>query len=108
VACELIVRAVPRASKPGIAGVRGGAILIRTAAAPVDGAANAEILETLARALGLARRRLALTGGATSRIKRIRVEGLSRDDALRLLGLSADFADSADSRTTAGAQRLRR
>jgi uncharacterized protein YggU (UPF0235/DUF167 family) len=95
--CELTVRAVPRASKPGIAGERAGAILIRVAAAPVDGAANAELLETLARALGIPRRRLSLTGGAASRTKRIRVEGMERHIALRLLGASADDPDSADS-----------
>ena len=51
VTCELAVRVVPRASKAGVAGTRDHAILVRIAAAPVDGAANAELIETLARAL---------------------------------------------------------
>jgi uncharacterized protein YggU (UPF0235/DUF167 family) len=83
--CDLTVRVVPRASKPGVAGQREGAILIRVAAAPVEGAANAELLQILARALDIPRRRITLTGGATSRTKRVHVEGLSRDAALRLL-----------------------
>ena len=85
--CELAVRVVPRAAKAGVTGVRAEAVLVRVAAAPVDGAANAELVDTLARALGLPRRALQITAGATSRSKRVHVEGLTRDEALRRLGL---------------------
>lgn len=84
--CVLEVRVVPRAAKPGVAGLRAGAILVRIAAAPVDGAANAELIETLARALDLPRRAVTLTAGATSRTKRVHVDGMSREDALQRLG----------------------
>lgn len=86
--CELAVRVVPRASKAGVAGTRDGAILIRLGAAPVEGAANAELIDTLARALGLPRRALTITTGATSRSKRVRVDGLSREAAFEKLGLT--------------------
>ena len=86
--CELAIRVVPRASKAGIAGRRDDAILVRLGAAPVDGAANAELIETLARALGLPKRAFTITAGATSRSKRVRVDGLSRDAALLKLGLA--------------------
>ena len=36
----LAVRVIPRAGRTAIAGVRGGALTVRLAAAPVDGAAN--------------------------------------------------------------------
>jgi hypothetical protein len=85
--CELAIRIVPRAAKAGVAGVRAEAVLVRVAAAPVDGAANAELVDTLARALGLPRRAVQITAGATSRSKRVHVEGLTRDEALRRLGL---------------------
>jgi uncharacterized protein (TIGR00251 family) len=88
VTCELAVRVVPRASKAGVAGTRDGAILVRLGAAPVDGAANAELIDTLARALGVPRRAVTITAGATSRSKRVRVDGLSRDTALEKLGLT--------------------
>jgi uncharacterized protein (TIGR00251 family) len=88
VTCELAVRVVPRASKAGIAGRRDDAILVRLGAAPVDGAANAELIETLARALDLPKRALSITAGATSRSKRVRVDGLSREAALLKLGLA--------------------
>jgi uncharacterized protein (TIGR00251 family) len=84
-ACELAVRVIPRASKPGVAGMRADAVLVRLAAPPVDGAANAELIDTLARALDLPRRAITITAGATSRTKRVRVEGLTREEALRHL-----------------------
>ena len=86
--CELAVRVVPRASKAGVSGTRDHAILVRIAAAPVDGAANAELIEILARALDLPRRALTITSGTTSRNKRVRVDGLSRDAALQKLGVT--------------------
>jgi uncharacterized protein (TIGR00251 family) len=88
VTCELAVRVVPRASKAGVVGTRDGAILVRLGAAPVDGAANAELIETLARALGVPRRALTITAGGTSRSKRVRVDGLSREAALQQLGIT--------------------
>jgi uncharacterized protein len=86
--CELAVRVVPRASKAGVAGLRADAVLVRIGAAPVDGAANAELVETLAHALDLPRRAVSITAGAASRTKRVRLDGVTRDEALRKLGLS--------------------
>ena len=67
--------------------MRANAVLVRLAAAPVDGAANAELVETLARVLDLPRRAITITAGATSRSKRVRLDGLTREEALRRLGL---------------------
>lgn len=86
--CELAVRVIPRASKAGIAGLRQDAVLVRLGAAPVDGAANAELVDTLASALALPRRAISITAGATSRTKRVHVEGVTRDEALKKLGLA--------------------
>ena len=65
--CELAVRVVPRASKAGVAGLRDGAVLVRIAAAPVDGAANTELVHTLARALDVPRRAVSIVSGAAAR-----------------------------------------
>lgn len=56
--------------------MRGGALLIRLAAAPVDGAANAELIEILARALQVPKRHITIVSGERSRQKRVRVDGL--------------------------------
>ena len=73
------VRVIPRASKSGIAGMRGDAVLVRLHAAPVDGAANAELIEVLADALGVPKRAVSILAGERGRQKRVCVEGLTLD-----------------------------
>lgn len=76
---------VPRAGRSGVAGTRDGALLVRLAAAPVDGAANAELIEVLARALDLPKRRIEIVSGDRSRSKRVRVIGMDARVALAAL-----------------------
>ena len=82
----LEVRVIPRAGRSGIAGVRDGALLVKLAAAPVDGAANAELIAVLAEALGLPKRSIEIVSGERSRSKRVRVAGMDRGAVLVLLG----------------------
>ncbi len=74
--CIITVRVIPRSSRSCIDGTRGDAWLVRLRTPPVDGAANAELIEVLATALGVPRRALAIVGGDRSRTKRVRIEGL--------------------------------
>lgn len=71
------IRAVPRAGRSGITGTRGDALLVRLAAAPVDGAANEELVSVLATALSLPRRQLTVIAGQRGRDKRVLVEATS-------------------------------
>jgi uncharacterized protein (TIGR00251 family) len=71
------VRVQPRAGRSKVAGVRGGALLLRVAAPPVDGAANEELVRLLAGWLGVARRDVSIVGGAASRSKLVDVRGVS-------------------------------
>lgn len=48
-ATEIPIRATPGAGRDGLAGVVEGALKVRVAAPPVDGAANARLLKFLAR-----------------------------------------------------------
>lgn len=73
------VRVIPRAGKSGIAGMRGDALLVRLNAAPVDGAANAELIEVLAEALGVPKRAVSIASGERSRQKRVRIEGVTNE-----------------------------
>jgi uncharacterized protein len=75
------VRVVPRAGRSEIAGVRDGALLVRLNAPPVDGAANAELIEVLADALAVPKRDISIASGATSKQKRVRISGISADRA---------------------------
>ncbi len=79
------VRVIPRASKSGIAGESDGALRVRIAAPPVDGAANEELIKTLARALKVPARDVEITTGFSSKRKQVRVAGASRRDLASLL-----------------------
>jgi uncharacterized protein (TIGR00251 family) len=70
------VRVTPRAGRSGIAGTRGDELLVRLAAAPVDGAANDELIAIVARAFGVPRRQVTIASGARSRSKRVAVAGI--------------------------------
>lgn len=72
----LSLRVMPRAGRSGIAGTRGGALLVRLHAAAVDGAANAELIEVIADALGVPKRAVSIVAGDRSRQKRVRVAGI--------------------------------
>lgn len=67
----------PRASKTVIAGMHDGCVKIRLAAPPVDGAANAALVEFVAEQLGIAKSRVRITAGLTSRRKTVEVDGVS-------------------------------
>ena len=78
------VRVVPRASRTEAAGEHGGALRVRVAAPPVEGAANEELVRFLAKALGVPARSVEIVGGQTSKTKLVRVEGARAEDLLRL------------------------
>jgi uncharacterized protein (TIGR00251 family) len=81
----LTVRVIPRAAKPGIAGTRDGALLVRLGSPPVEGAANAELIELLARALDVPRRAVVIVSGERSRTKTVRVAGRTPREVGRML-----------------------
>jgi uncharacterized protein (TIGR00251 family) len=58
--------------------MRGDAVLVRLNAAPVDGAANAELIEVLADAYGVPKRAVEIVAGERSRQKRVRITGATR------------------------------
>ena len=87
---RITVRVVPRASKPGLAGTRDGAVLVRLNAPPVEGAANAELVEVLAGLLDVPRRAVRIVSGERARLKTVHVSGLGEADAARRLGLPPD------------------
>ena len=83
----LNVRVCAGARKPGMAGLHGDAVKIRVRAPPVDGKANAELVEFLAGELGVPRGAVEIAAGATSRGKRVLVSGLSAAEVAARLGL---------------------
>ena len=83
-ALTFAVRVVPRASKTAAAGEHDGALRVRVAAPPVEGAANEELVRFLAKALGVPARDVEILSGHASKSKRVRVRGVTASDLLRL------------------------
>lgn len=71
----------PGAKKTEVAGAHGEALKIRLAAPPVDGKANARLIEFVATTLGVAKSRVGIVSGESSRAKRLRVAGVEAADA---------------------------
>lgn len=74
------VRLTPRGSRDAIEGTERRAdgrsvFKARVRAAPFEGAANAALCRLVADVLGVAPRNVTVAGGATSRVKRVRVVG---------------------------------
>lgn len=81
----LRVRVQPRASRDALGGAREGALVVRLAAPPVEGRANAALARLLARALQVEPSAVQLVRGAAGRDKLVRVVGLTADEARRRL-----------------------
>jgi uncharacterized protein len=82
----LTLRVIPRARRTAVGGLRGDALLVRLAAPPVDGAANAALLEFLHITLQVPRRQLTLVSGERGRDKTVRVDGLTPSEVESRLG----------------------
>jgi uncharacterized protein (TIGR00251 family) len=76
-AARISIYVQPRASKTMVAGMHDGCVKVRLAAPPVDGAANAALIEFVAERLGLAKSRVRIVSGPTSRRKVVEVDGVS-------------------------------
>jgi uncharacterized protein YggU (UPF0235/DUF167 family) len=76
----LTVRLTPKGGRDAIEGVERLAdgrsvVKARVRAAASEGAANAALIRLIAATLGIAPSRVTLTAGATTRVKRLAVEG---------------------------------
>lgn len=83
------VKVQPRARKNAITGSIGDALKIALTAPPVEGRANQAIINFLADFFDIPRSSVTIAGGATSRLKIIRIAGPSKqvlEERLRKLG----------------------
>jgi uncharacterized protein (TIGR00251 family) len=80
------VRVVPRASKSEIAGIHDGALKIRIASPPVDGAANIELVKLLSKTFGVSGSAVEILSGQSGRTKRIKISGVNAKDFLKITG----------------------
>ena len=92
---RLFVRVSPRASRDRLEGVERDAagrdrLRIRVTAPPDKGEANSQVIELLAKALRIAKSRIALRQGAQHRNKSLDIEGDSEELMAQLKALSGD------------------
>jgi uncharacterized protein len=98
---SLRVWVVPRAHATEVAGLHGGALRVRLAAPPVQGRANAALLEFLAGRLGLRQRDLRLVAGRRGRDKLVVIAGRTPEQvsaALELPGRPPGMAGAGPAR----------
>lgn len=73
------VRVTPKSSRDGVDGLestpQGSALKVRVRAVPDKGAANAAVVVTVARWLGVPKTTVSLASGSTSRIKCLAIAG---------------------------------
>jgi uncharacterized protein YggU (UPF0235/DUF167 family) len=86
----LAVRLTPRGGRDAIDGWAADAdgrpyLKVRVSAPPVEGEANAALTAFLAKRLGVSRSAVRVASGATARLKRLEIDGLTPEDLDRLL-----------------------
>jgi len=93
--CVLSVHVRPGAKRSEITGLHGDALCVRVHARPVEGAANREVLATLAKALRVRPSSLHIRSGEHGRDKQIAVDGMRSEAVRERLG-GRTFVDKGD------------
>jgi uncharacterized protein (TIGR00251 family) len=76
----------PRASRAKIIGMHDKALKVAITAPPVDGEANAAVIDLFSDLLKIPKRQLTLTSGHKGRRKAISITGISLEKLLEVLG----------------------
>ena len=83
--CVVPVRVHPGAKRDAVTGTHDGAVKIALTTPPVDGRANEALVAFLANKLGVPRGKVTLLTGASSRMKTVRVVGLTASEVAEKL-----------------------
>jgi uncharacterized protein len=97
---RLQIHLQPRAARTRIVGRHGGAIKVQVQAPPVDGAANAALIDLLTTVLEVPRRTIRIIHGATGRDKVVEID--AADPAACLQRLEALLLPRVDKPKHAG------
>ena len=79
------VQVVPRASRTAVGPAVGDRLRVAVTSPPVDGAANAAVIEALADAFGVRRSAIEIVRGESGRRKTVRIAGATRAALEKLL-----------------------
>ena len=80
------VLVTPRASRARLGPVHGDRVKVAVTSPPVDGEANAAVIELVAKALGVAKSAVSITAGQASRRKTVTVRGVAAAALERAVG----------------------
>ncbi len=81
------MRLTPRSSANEVVGERGGSVLVRVTAPPVDGRANDALRRLIAKRAHVGVRSVTIVRGEGSREKLVRVQGIAEPQLRAALGL---------------------
>jgi uncharacterized protein (TIGR00251 family) len=79
------VKVLPRSSRNQIIGQENGTLKVKLTAPPVEGKANKALSDLLAKKLGLEKGDVEIVSGKRSRLKTVRIKGLSIEEVKNLL-----------------------
>jgi uncharacterized protein (TIGR00251 family) len=85
VKADIKVKLLPRSSKNEIIGREDDVLKVKVTAPPVEGKANKALEQLLAKRLDLPKSNVEIISGERSRVKSIRIHGLSNEDVTRML-----------------------
>lgn len=84
---EISVKVVPGASRDRVAGLLGNSLKIAVSAPPEKGKANQNVVDLLAKTLGIKRNTIAIVAGHTQPMKTVLVTGITTDEIHAKLGI---------------------
>lgn len=79
------VQIQPGSSKDQIIGLHNGRLKIKISAPPVDGKANQNLIEFIAKALGVSKSKIEIVKGRTSKLKTLKISGIDQQSFSLLL-----------------------
>ncbi|MBI2487763.1 MAG: YggU family protein [Deltaproteobacteria bacterium] len=74
------IQVQPRSSRDEICGFQNGRVKVKVTAPPEGGKANEKLREIIGKAFGVAKSKVEIVRGETSRLKTIKIHGVSRDE----------------------------
>lgn len=82
---EIKVRVLPKSSRTEIIAIEDDTYKVKLTAPPVEGKANKALIALLARRLGIGKGRIEIVSGGRSRLKTVRIYGLSSKEVTSLM-----------------------
>ncbi len=79
------VKVLPKSSRNEILGMAEGICKVKIKAPPVDGKANKALVKILADACALPKKNVEILSGWTSRLKKVRILGVTQEEFISLV-----------------------